>query len=787
MAVTSVFGSSVKRREDPRLITGTGQYTEDIAIQKLCYAVFLRSPYAHARIKKISVEKAKSQPGVIAVFTGKDMESKLASIPCAWPVTGGDVKTTKYFPIAVDKVRYVGDPVAVVVAEDSYQAADALDHIEVSYEPLPAIVDSEKAIQAGAPILYDDIPNNIALHWKAAGGDVDQAFKDAEITIKEKFVNQRLQPSSIETRGATAEYDQGSGRLTMWLTSQNPHIHRFLLGAITGIPEHKLRIIATDVGGGFGSKIHCYGPEAVVAWLSKNLRRPVRWIEDRRENYVATTHGRDHIDYAELAAKKDGTVLGIRVRTYANMGAWLSTAAPGVPTILFGLMLGGPYKIPNVSCEVFGVLTNTVAVDAYRGAGRPEATYILERLMDLLALEIKLDPSEVRMRNFIPENEFPHTAAMGISYDSGNYSAAMRKALEIADYEKLRERQQKLRAEGKLMGIGISSYVEICGLGPSSVVRSTGFGLGLWESSTVRVHPTGKVSVFTGASPHGQGEETTFAQIVAEELGVSIDDIEVIHGDTDRIPFGMGTYGSRTTPVAGASIAISCRRIKEKGKKIAAHLIEAREEDVVFENGTFHVKGSEGRSKTIADVALASYAAGGNEIPPGLEPGLESTSFYDPPNFVFPFGTHVCIVEVNKDTGQVKILKYVAVDDCGKQINPMIVEGQIHGGIAQGVAQALWEESVYDSDGNLITATMADYPVPTALEAPRIESSCTVTPSPHNPIGVKGIGEAGTIGAAPAVVNAVVDALSHLGVSHIDMPLRSDKIWAILKSKGVAN
>ncbi|MDA4129512.1 MAG: molybdopterin-dependent oxidoreductase [Thaumarchaeota archaeon] len=780
--MSQVFGSKVRRREDPRYIQGYGHFTEDIVVPRLAHAVFLRSPYAHAKIKSIQTEKAGAQPGVIAVFTGKD--TGLGAVPTAWPITNADIKIPKYYPLAVDRVRYSGDPVAVLVAQSWGEALDAIEKIEVEYEQLPVVVDAEKAMQPGAPQLYDEVPNNIAFDWKAGGGDIEKAFQEAEVTIKERFVNQRLQPSTIETRGATADYDPGTGQLTMWITSQNPHVHRFLISAITGVPENKLRVIATDVGGGFGSKLPVYGPEFVIAWLAKKLETPVRWIEDRRENYLSTDHGRDHVDYVELAAKKDGTVLGIRVHTIANMGAWLSTAGPGVPTILFGLILSGPYKIPSISCRVQGVLTNTMAVDTYRGAGRPEATFIIERLMDLLAREVKMDPAEVRMKNFIPPDAFPYTAPTGIIYDSGNYAPAMQKALEMVGYAEFRKEQEKLRAEGKLVGIGISSYVEICGLGPSAVVRSTGFGLGLWESATVRVHPGGKISAFTGSSPHGQSEETTFAQIVAEEFGVKYEDVEVIHGDTDQIPFGMGTYGSRATPVGGAAIAVSSRKVIEKAKKIAAHLMEAREEDVILEEGKFHVKGSKEPSKSLSEVAYAAYGAGANEIPRGMEPGLENTTFYDPPNFVFPFGTHICIAEVSKDTGEVKIKKYVAVDDCGKQINPMIVEGQIHGGITQGIAQALWEESVYDADGNLITGTLVDYAVPTAVETPHYDTSHTETPSPHNPIGVKGIGEAGTIAAAPAVVNAVVDALSHMGVTHIDMPLRSDKIWGVLNTKG---
>jgi len=540
------------------------------------------------------------------------------------------------------------------------------------------------------------------------------------------------------------------------------------------------------VGGGFGSKIHCYGPEAVVAFLAREIGRPVKWTEDRRENYLSTIHGRDHIQYVELAAKKDGTILGIKVLAYANMGAWLSTAAPGIPTILFGFMLSGNYRIPAIHCEVYGILTNTAAVDAYRGAGRPEASFIVERLVDILAHELKIDPADVRLKNFIPTDAFPYTVATGLVYDSGNGEAALKKAMETIDYRKLREEQARLRKEGRLLGIGISSYVEVCGLGPSRVARATGFGLGLWESATVRVHPTGKVSVFTGGHPHGQGEETTLAQIVAEELGISIEDVEIVHGDTAMIPFGMGTYGSRTTPVAGGAIALACRKIKEKARKIAAHLLEAREEDLVFEAGKFHVKGAPEKSKSIAEVAFASYAAGGPELPPGIEPGLENTTFYDPDNFTFPFGTHICAVEVDPETGQVQVKRYVAVDDCGKQINPMIVEGQVHGGITQGIAQALWEEAVYDSAGNLLTDTLTDYAVPTAVEVPRYETASMVTPSPHNPLGVKGVGETGTIAATPAVVNAVVDALSHLGVRHIDMPLKFERVWAVLKERGIA-
>jgi carbon-monoxide dehydrogenase large subunit len=799
MAVSTIFGARVNRREDPRLVTGNGLYTADVVLPNMVHAAFLRSPYAHARIKSINTEKAKALPGVIAVVTGKDIASKLNPVPCAWQLTNAEIKVPKYYPVAIDKVRYVGDPVAVVVAETPYQAADALEAIEVEYEPLQAVVDQESACKPDAPLLYDnDVPNNLAFHWKISSGDVSRAFAEAEVTVKERLVNQRLLPTAIEPRGALAQYNPSKDELTVWITSQNPHVHRLLLSLMTGIPEHKIRVISQDVGGGFGSKIPCYGPEAVVVLLAKEFLLPVKWIEDRRENYVSTIHGRDHVEYVELAGKFDGTITGIKVITYANLGAWLSTAAPGVPTILFGTMLSGPYKIKNLECEVFGVLTNTTAVDAYRGAGRPEATFILERIVDIFARKINMDPSEVRIKNFIPRDAFPYTTPTGLTYDSGDYEGTLRRALEISGYKDLREEQaarlksfllentetgKRKRTKEKLIGIGLSSYVEVCGLGPSSIVRSTGFALGLWESATVRVHPSGKVSVFTGGHPHGQGEETTFAQIVASELGVNLEDVEVVHGDTDKVPFGMGTYGSRTTPVAGGAIVFACRKIKEKARKIAAHLLEAREDDIVFDSGKFYVRGSPGTAKTLAEVAWASYGAGSSELPSGLEPGLENTTFYDPPNFVFPFGTHVCVVEVDTETGQVKIKKYVAVDDCGKQINPMIVEGQVHGGIAQGVAQALWEAAVYDKDGNLVTSTLSDYAVPTAYELPSYETASTETPSPHHPLGIKGVGETGTIASTPAVVNAVCDALSHFGVKNIDMPLVPEKIWRILSSR----
>jgi carbon-monoxide dehydrogenase large subunit len=778
------MGASVRRKEDPRLITGTATYTDDLVLPGMVYVSYLRSPYAHAKIKKINTQKAKALKGVVAIVTGEDLKDAVKPIPCAWQIPNADLKIPEYPPIAVDTVHYTGDIVAAVAAEDKYIAADAVELIEVDYEPLPAIVEMEKAVKSGSPQIHSNVPNNVCFDWKLAGGDVKKAFDEADVVVKQKIINQRLIPNAMEMRGALAQYNFATGELTIWMTSQNPHVHRLLLSMTVGIPEHKLRVVSPEVGGGFGSKIHFYPGEAIVAYLSMKLNRPAKWFEDRRENYVGTIHGRDHVQYVELAAKKDGTITGMKVKAYANMGAYLSTAAPGIPTILFGFILPGTYTIRNVDCEVIGVLTNTTPVDAYRGAGRPEAAFITERLVDILAHKIGMDPAEIRFKNFIQPDAFPYQIATGLTYDSGNYPQALKKAMDMIGYEQLRREQKKLRKEGKLLGIGISTYVEICGLAPSKIARGTGFGLGLWESSTIRVHPTGKNSVFTGANPHGQGEETTFAQLVADELGISTDDVEVVHGDTAIVPFGMGTYGSRTTPVAGGSIVLCTRKVKDKARKIAAHLLEAREEDVVFEKGKFFVKGAASKVKTIQEIALETYTA--EHLPPGMEPGLETTTFYDPENFTYPFGAHICAVDIDAESGEVKIRRYVAVDDCGRIINPMIVDGQIHGGVAQGLAQALWEEAVYDENGNLITGSLADYAVPTAIEIPKFELAHTETPSPHNPAGVKGVGETGTIASPQALVNAVVDALSHLGVTHIDMPIKSEKIWKVLKEKGKA-
>ncbi|HVB63275.1 MAG TPA: molybdopterin cofactor-binding domain-containing protein [Nitrolancea sp.] len=784
MAVTSLFGSSVKRREDPRLITGEGHFTDDVRLPGLLSLAILRSPHAHARITRIDASAALAMPGVIAVYTGPDLVDKLAPVPTAWQPKNSEMNVPEYRALAVDTVRYVGDGVAAVVAVDHYTARDALQAIDVQYEPLPVVVKQLSALEPGAPQLYDSVPKNTAFHFHLEGGDLDAAFRDADLTFSQRFINHRLIPNAMETRGAVASYDHGSGELTLWNTTQNPHIVRLLMSGVTGIPETHIRVIAPDVGGGFGSKIPMYAGEMIACAVAKDLRRPVKWIEDRTENYVATTHGRDHVDDVEVAAMNDGRVVGLKVTAYANMGAYLSTAAPGVPTWLFSVMLGGTYNIRNVSSDVYGVLTNTTPTDAYRGAGRPEATYIIERVMDLVAKKLNMDPTEVRRKNFIPSTSFPYSIASGaIAYDSGDYNLTLDRALEVVDYASLRQEQAQARADGRLFGIGVSTYVEVCGLAPSAAAGAMGFGGGLYESAVVRVHPTGKVTVLTGASPHGQGEETTFAQLVNSELGVPIDDVEIIHGDTDRIPFGWGTYGSRSTAVGGSALVIASRKIRDKMIKIGAHLLEVSPDEVIFDQGNVHVKGAPDQVKSFGDIALAAYTAW--NMPEGVTPGLDETHFYDPVSNTYPFGAHICVVEIDKDSGKATVLRYVAIDDVGNVINPMIVDGQVHGGIAQGLAQAVLEAAVYDDNGQLLSGTMMDYAIPKASSFPNYELDRTVTPCPYNPMGLKGAGETGTIASTPAIMNAIVDALSPLGVEHLDMPASPQRLWhAVQERKG---
>jgi carbon-monoxide dehydrogenase large subunit len=774
-----VFGSGIRRREDPRLITGSATYTDDLTLPGMLHAAIVRSPHAHARIKRIDTARAKKAPGVVAVYTGADTGSALAPMPCAWLLPNSELKIAKYPQLATEIVRYVGDCVAVVVAETRYQAQDALDLIDVDYQPLAAAVDPRKAAAKGAPQIHAEIAGNQAFHWVVAGGDIDAAFAKADVVVKDRIVQQRLIPTAMETRGAVAKFSQATGELTLWNTTQNPHIVRFLASLITGISEDKLRVIAPEVGGGFGSKIAAYPGEFLAIYCAMKLNRPVKWVETRRENYQATTHGRDHVQDVELAATRDGKILGIRCTVWAGMGAYLSTAAPGIPTILHGLMLSGPYNVPAVKEDVYGMYTNTTPVEAYRGAGRPEATFMLERMLDVLSDKLEIDPAEIRRRNLIPAFDNGANVVTGLTYDSGNYPAALDKALAHIKYDELRAKQAKLRTQGRYLGIGVSSYVEICGLGPSQVAGAIGFQGGLWESAIVRFHPSGKVHVFIGASPHGQGEETTFAQIVSSELGVDVNDVKVVHGDTDTTPMGWGTYGSRTTAVGGAALASAVRKIKDKAKLLAAHLVEAAPEDIEYADGRFFVRGAPSRAKTIQDIALMANVAW--NMPAGMEAGLEATSFYDPPNFVYPFGAHVAVVEVDKDTGAIELKRYVAVDDCGPQINPMIVEGQVHGGVVQGIGQALWEGAVYDDSGQLLTGSMLDYAIPRSDVLPNIDVLNTVTKSPHHPLGVKGIGEAGTIASTATVYNAVIDALEPFGVENLTMPLTPERVWRAMQ------
>ncbi len=786
MAVTQMFGARIKRREDPRLIRGEAQFVEDLVLPGMAHVAILRSQHAHARIKRINTEKAAKAPGVVAVFTGRDF-ADVNPLPCPWQAAGvkNNVNTPRV--LEIDRVTFTGAGIAAVVADTPSAAEDALALIDVEYEPLPAVVDLEKAVRPGAPQIHENAPNNVCMDWSCGDQEATaRALREADVVIRRRLVNQRLIPNPIETRGAAAAYDPGTQEFTLWLSSQAPHVHRLLITAfVFGIPETKMRVIAPQIGGAFGSKIYVYPEYPLVAAIARKLGRPVKWMETRRENYVATTHGRDHVTDIEVGAKRDGTVTALKVKTYANLGGILSTIAPGIPTTLYGRMLSGCYKIPNVHCQVTGVYTNTAMVDAYRGAGRPEATYVVERAMDLVARELKMDPTDVRRKNFVPKDAFPYAPGSGIlaglKYDSGDYEKTLNRALEIIDYKGFRRQQEEARKQGRYPGIGFSTYVEICGVAPSAWMGGQGWGAALWESANVRVHLTGKVVVTSGSQSHGQGHETTLAQLVADRLGVPIDDVIVQHSDTLGTPFGYGTYGSRSAAVGAVAADMSLQKIITKAKRLAAHLLEASDADIIFEGGRAHVRGAPDRAKTIQELALAASVA--YNLPAGMEPFFDETSYYDPPNCTFPFGTHVCAVEVDPDTGHVKILRYVAVDDVGRVINPLIVDGQVHGGIAQGVGQALWEGAAYDDNGQLATGTMMDYAVPKAGFFPHFELDRTVTPSPTNALGVKGAGETGTIASTPAVVNAVVDALAPLGITHLDMPLTPQKVWRAMQER----
>ena len=772
---SAAFGASIKRREDPRLITGRGTYVDDIKMGGMLHMALVRSPYAHANITSIDTSAASAADGVVAVLTGEDIGEEIG-LPCGWVVP--DTIEVPHPPLAVGKVRCVGDAVVAVIAESAAAAADAAELVDVEYDVLPAAVNAELATHDGAPQVHDDAPNNIGFEWEVGGGDMEAAASGAEVRVSERIVNQRLIPNPMEGRAVVADFNPGTNQVTVWTSSQIPHLVRLLLALVTGHPEHQIRVVAPDVGGGFGCKLYLYAEEVIAFVAAKQLARPIKWTEERQENYLATTHGRDHIGDWEIMGNSDGTITGIQGTIYANMGAYLSTFAPAIPTYLFGLMLVGPYNIANVQCKVIGVFTNTTPVDAYRGAGRPEATYVVERMLDRFAAEIGMDPAEVRRKNLIAPFEDGHEVATGVIYDSGDYENALDLALSMIGYDDFRKEQEEARQQGRYIGVGLSTYVEICGMAPSAVAYSLGARAGVWESSLVRVHPTGKVTVYSGSSGHGQGHETTFAQLAASELGVPVEDVEVVESDTAQVQQGTGTFGSRSAVVGGTAIHMSVEKIKDKAKKIAAHMLEASPEDVVYEDGQLFVQGAPAEAKSFQEVALAAYWYDG--LPEGLEPGLEATSIYDPQNFTWPFGTHICAVEVDPDTGDVEVLRYVAVDDVGNVINPMIVDGMVHGGVAQGIGQALWEEGVYDDDGQLITGSMLDYAVPQAASLPSFETARTVTPSPTNPLGVKGAGETGTIAASPAVINAVVDALSPFGVTHIDMPAKAEKVWRLI-------
>lgn len=781
--MAGIMGASIKRREDPALVTGKGRYTDDLVLPGMCHAVIVRSPHAHARVRSVEVARAAAAAGVVGVFTGRDVvDSGVGGVvPTAWLLP--TLKTPPHPLLATEVVRYVGDGVAVVVAEDAYRARDAADLVEVDYEPLEAVTDPQQAAAEGAPQLHAEAERNVAFDWEIGDRErVEAAFAGASRTVEITLRNNRVLPHAIEPRAALADFDERNGKLTLWMTSQNPHVHRLLMSlASLGLPEHKIRVIAPEVGGGFGSKIHHYPDEALAAWCSMRVQRPVKWTATRSEGNLTDAHGRDHLSRAALALDDEGRIQALRIETWAAMGAYLSTFAPAVPTYLYGTLASGQYDIPAIHVKVRACFTNTAPVDAVRGAGRPEATYVVERLMDLAAAEAELEPTEIRRRNFVPPDAFPYQTQVALEYDSGNYSAALDRLLEMSGYDDLRSEQKRRRdSGGKMLGLGLSTYIEACGLAPSQVVGSLGAQAGLWESARVRVHPSGTVTVLVGTMAQGQGHRTTYAQIAAARLGIDVDAIEVIEGDTDEIQFGMGTYGSRSAAVGGAAVAAAVDKVVAKGRRIAAHLLEAAEEDVIFEAGKYQVRGAPAKSHAFGEIALQAYLA--HNLPGNLEPGLEETAFFDPANFTFPFGAHLAVVEVDPETGEVELVRYLAVDDCGHVINPMIVDGQVHGGVAHGVGQALWEDAAYGKDGQMLAATLLDYALPKAHRLVSFETDRTVTPCPHNPLGVKGIGEAGTIAAPAAVVNAVVDALRPFGVRHLDMPLTPEKVWRAMHS-----
>jgi aerobic carbon-monoxide dehydrogenase large subunit len=780
MAVSQLVGAKIHRREDPRLITGHGHYIDDFSRTGTAYAVFVRSPHAHARIKSIDVTDASNAPGVLGVYTARDFKGKLAGTHPAAPAFVAEKKyIPERFPIAEKEVCYQGEIVAAVLAESKGQAADAANMIQVEYQELPAVMDLEKALEPNSPKVHEGAADNVSWDLSYTGPEVTEAaFNEADVVVKQRILQNRLAPTPMEPRGVMAEYEGFDKKLTIWMSSQNPHFIRLFVSGAMGLKESQVRVISPDVGGGFGSKISPYPEDYLVPALARIADRPVKWIETRTESIQNATHGRGQIFDVEVAAKKDGTLLGMRVTQFLDVGAYVGTFSAFQACAC--LMAGGAYKWKGISARTIGILTNRVPTDPYRGAGRPEATHLVERMVDLVAAELKMDPVEIRRKNFIQPKEFPYTQNFGLVIDSGDYEKALDRVLELAGYEELRKKQADLRKQGRYLGIGLSTWIELCGFGPSAATAPATGGIALVESAQVRVTPTGAVIVYTGTHSHGQSHETTFSQIVADQLGMPMENIDLRHGDTaEGTSFGYGTYGSRSLAVGGVAVSKAVGKVIDKGRKLAAHLLEAAEEDVVFERGSYHVKGSPDKSKAFGEIAFASYGMG---LPEGMEQGLEAVAYFDPPNLVWPFGAHVAVVEVDPETGNVQLQKYVAVDDCGNIINPMIVDGQLHGGVAQSIAQALYEEVVYDDDtGQMRSATLLDYSIPGIGEIPAMELDHTVTPSPTNDLGVKGIGEAGTIAATASVINAVCDALSPLGIKHVDMPASPDRVWNMMK------
>jgi carbon-monoxide dehydrogenase large subunit len=774
-----LVGARVKRREDPRLIQGRGTYVDDIALVGMQHIAFKRSDIAHGHIRSIDTSAAAAMEGVEAVFTGAQIAEMLGPMPIGTPFPSPDHRA-----VAVDTVRYAGEPVAVVVARDRYVARDAADAITVSYEALPAVVDLELAMTGKPTVIHPGFPNNLAVALVPSGTGVsadgtvddsaiDAAFAKAEVVISQRMVNHRLAPSAMEPRGVVAHFEPGKGSMTIWSSTQNPHILRTFIAALTGLGQDQVRAIAPEVGGGFGAKINIYGEEYVAAAVSKRLGIPVKWIEDRSEAFVATTHGRDIVGYVDLAAKRDGTVLGLKLRLIADIGAYNMLLTAAIPTLTM-MMANATYNIPAVRTTLTEVFTNKTPTDAYRGAGRPEATYFVERAMDMLARELKMDPADLRRKNFIQPQQFPFATQVGAVYDSGDYEKALDLALQKANWEGLKAERDAARAQGRLVGLGLSMYVEVCGIGPSAALPTGG-----WEHAQVTIERDGRISATTGASPHGQGSETTFAQMLADQFGVPFEHITILHGDTGVVKQGIGTFGSRSQAVGGTALHMAGAKVKTKMAKFAAALLEASEDDLVFENGMISVKGSPAAGKAFATVA--SYAYVPVPLPEGLEPGLSDEAFFEPSNNTYPFGCHISMVEIDRKTGEPTLLKLVAVDDAGNLINPLLVEGQIHGGLAQGIGQAMVEEVVYNEDGQLVTGSFMDYAIPRAIDFPRFELAATVTPTPVNPYGAKGVGEAGTLGSTPCIVSAVVDALGEFGVKHVDMMLRPEKLWRIIQ------